>query len=126
MIENENGELVPNPAYNRAEDGDCYCCGIKWDPFPLRNQVARCDSHPSNKLHRHHLNKLNHQQHLPLNHQLLPPMRHHGAPAYEQPAYSPQQTEIPMAQMQDWSAPQSYGGYNDGPVKRSRAICIIL
>ena len=26
MIENETGELVPNPAYNREEDGDYICC----------------------------------------------------------------------------------------------------
>jgi len=145
MIENENGELVPNPAYNREEDGDCYCCGIKGckcadvvpqsenetnqattDPFPIQQQPQ---SNPAPLI-----NQVAPQQQIPPTQYeqadpaatptFQPPA--YAPPAYEQPAYSLQQTEIPMAQMQDWSAPQSYGGYNDGPVKRSRAICIIL
>ena len=152
MIENENGELVPNPEYNREEDGDCYFCGIKgclcgdvpqpqnhyqWpaitdpapiqqqpkpksilknsNPAPLINQVAPQQQTPSTP----------YEQADPLATPTFEPPAY-APPAYKQPAFSPQQTEIPMAQMQDWSAPQSYGGYNDGPVKRSRAICIIL
>ena len=54
MIENETGELVPNPAYNREEDGDytcCHpCCGIPvWDEdvFKLTIVTAQATTGPA-------------------------------------------------------------------------------
>ena len=55
MIENETGELVPNPAYNREKDGDYTCghpcCGIQsWaDDYLLQttNGTAQATTGPA-------------------------------------------------------------------------------
>lgn len=101
MIVNENGESVPNPVYSMAEEDTCSCCRIKCNAVPEETNQAIVDL-------------------------ALIQQQTAAAPAYEQSTYTPQQTKIPMTQMQDWSAQTSSGGYNDGPVNRQRALCIIL
>ena len=117
MIKNENGELIRDP--NQEHRVTCCCADEDTEnsitapiqqqpqsnPLPSINQVTPQDQTPAAPFV-----------------QATP----QAIPNFASPAYAPQQIEIPMAQMQDWSAQQSYGGYNDGPVKKSRALCIIL
>ena len=117
MIENETGELVPNPAYNREEDGDytcCHpCCGIPvWDEdvFKLTIVTAQATTGPapiqlqSQSNPAPFMNQVAPQQQtLASQFAQVPPLAPpDGPPTYDQSAYAPPNFAPPAYEEQDW------------------------
>ena len=120
MIQNENGELVRDPDVPHVvlccdgwgpNDGSCVCCGPA--DYKENSTTAPIQQQPQS----HPVPFIN-----PVTPQYQTPAAPfvqgtpQEIPDFAPPAYAPQQIEIPMAQMQDWSTQQSSGGYNHGPV----------